>query len=173
MKRRLGVLLWAVAALCSCHSVNAPIQGVQKTVVGWLERVSIAGEHQLILNAKIDTGADYCSLHVEEIEPFKRKGQKWVRFRAMNRTGESILLERKVVRTVRIKRKGAKPQKRTVIEMGICLADIYRKVQVNLVDRSGFNFHMLLGRNFLRGYFRVDPGAQYTQEPRCPRESMR
>jgi hypothetical protein len=145
--------------------------GREKIVVGWLERVSITPE--LVLHAKMDTGADYCSLDVDDIQPVKRDGEKWVRFKVMNRVGESISMERKVFRTARIKRKENDSQKRYVVYMGICLGDVYKEVQVNLVDRSGFKFHMLVGRNFLQDSFVVDPSLQYTREPLCAKDQAR
>jgi hypothetical protein len=143
----------------------------EKIVVGWVERISITPE--LILHAKMDTGADYCSLHVEDIQPVKRDGEKWVRFKVINRMGESISMERKVLRTAKIKRKENDSQKRYVVSMGICLGNIYKEVQVNLVDRSGFKFHMLVGRNFLRDSFVVDCSLQYTREPLCGKDPDR
>jgi hypothetical protein len=158
---------WPLLVFWVCL-VSGPMeaQGAEKAVIGWLERISITPDH-LVLHAKMDTGADSCSLHVEDIEPFKRDGKKWVRFRVVNRTGEWILLERKVFRFVRIKSMGSESQRRHVVEMGICLGDTGKQVQVNLVDRSGFKFQMLVGRNFLKDSFIVDPSAQYTREPVC------
>jgi hypothetical protein len=145
--------------------------GLEKIVVGWVERVSITQE--LILHAKMDTGADYCSIHVEDIQPVKKDGEKWVHFQVINRMGESISMERKVFRTARIKRKENDSQKRYVVYLGICLGDVYKEVQVNLVDRAGFKFHMLVGRNFLRDSFVVDPSLQYTREPLCGKDPAR
>ena len=73
--------------------------------------------------------------------------------------------EREVLRVARIKRKKAESQRRYFVEMEVCLGAVHKRVQVNLVDRSGFKFHMLVGRNFLRDSFIVDPSLQYTREP--------
>lgn len=169
MNRRFGIAaLGLVACWVFFLSTAKDASALEKIVVGWVERVSISQE--LILHAKMDTGADYCSLHVEDIQPFQRDGKKWVRFKVMNRTGESISMERKVIRTARIKRKENDSQKRYVVYMGICLGFVYKDVQINLVDRSGFKFPMLVGRDFLRDSFVVDPSLQYTKEPLCGKD---
>jgi hypothetical protein len=166
MSRLFGVPVWGLMAYCVFFLLTVQeASGREKIVVGWIEKVSITPG--LILHAKMDTGADYCSLHVEDIQPFRREGVTWVRFKVTNRIGESISIERKVLRTARIKRKENESQKRYVVYIGICLGDVYKEVQVNLVDRSGFKFHMLIGRNFLLDSFVVDPSLQYTREPLC------
>ncbi|CDU01326.1 hypothetical protein VCR14J2_30088 [Vibrio coralliirubri] len=39
---------------------------------------------------------------------------------------------------------------RPVVEMKVKLGDLERKVRVNLQDRSGFEYSMILGKNFLK-----------------------
>jgi len=166
MSRRFGFVAWGLMACWVFFLLTVQeTSSREKIVVGWIERVSITPE--FILQAKIDTGADNCSLHVEDIQPVQRDGERWVRFKVMNQTRESISMERKVLRIARIKRKENESQKRYVVYIGICLGDVYKEVQVNLVDRSGFKFHMLIGRNFLLDSFVVDPSLQYTREPLC------
>ena len=172
MGRKLRAAGWCLALGCFFLFLTAqPVSCREKPIVGWLERVSIEGD-QLVVHAKIDTGADSCSLHVTDIDTYKKSGKRWIRFSVMNRSGESVFMERKVSRVARIKRKQTESQRRYFVEMGICLGDVYKKVQVNLVDRSGFKFHMLVGRNFLRDSFVVDPSLQYTREPSCRKDSV-
>lgn len=137
-----------------------------RPVVGWIEKVALA-QGAIVLNAKLDTGADYSSLHAHDIEEFERDGVVWVRFQVIDRIGRDIMVERRVIRTTSIKRMGGKSQKRNVIRMGLCLGDIYLKSDVNLVDRSDFKLQMLLGRNFLAGSVSIDPAISFTTEPRC------
>ena len=144
----------------------APGFGQDKTVIGWIEKVSIH-PGSLVLHAKVDTAADHSSLHVTDIEPITRDGEKWVRFRVMNREGKSALLECKVLREAKIKRKGLESKERYVVKMGICLGTVFKEVQVNLEDRTGFRYHMLVGRSFLRKRFLVDTSLKYTIEPQC------
>ena len=54
-----------------------------------------------------------------------------------------------------------------MVKLGICLGTIYREEEVTLVDRSGFNYQLLIGRNFTRDDFLVDPGKTFTTSPSC------
>ena len=51
--------------------------------------------------------------------------------------------------------------------LGICLGTIYKEVEVNLVDRSHFNYQLLIGRNFLIDSFLVDPSLTFSTKPKC------
>ena len=57
---------------------------------------------------------------------------------------------------------------RVVVLMGICLGNTYRETEVNLIDRSGLNYPMLIGRRYLAGNnFIVDSGLAYSVKPEC------
>lgn len=135
-------------------------------VVGWVEKVSIHPGN-LVLKAKIDSGAKTTSLHCDCISIAERDGKKWVSFTVANDKGDQIRLEREVVRIAKIKRHFGQSQERAVIKMGVCLADVYKEVEVNIVDRSGLNYAMLIGRNFLAGDFLIDSNATFTRKPSC------
>ena len=57
---------------------------------------------------------------------------------------------------------------RPVVEMEICIASKRLRTQVNLNDRSGVAFPMLIGRRVLRGHFVVDVGRRSRLPARCP-----
>ena len=65
-------------------------------------------------------------------------------------------IERQIVRIVKIKRHNERPAQRPVIKMGICVGDVYKEVEVTITERSGFNYPLLIGRNFLKGSFLID-----------------
>ncbi|UCD82655.1 MAG: ATP-dependent zinc protease, partial [Desulfobacterales bacterium] len=58
-------------------------------------------------------------------------------------------------------------ERRPVIRIGICLEKVYKEVEVNLVNRSKFNYQMLIGRSFLEGEFAVDPAKTLTIKTDC------
>ena len=142
-------------------------QAGEKPIVGWLENVKITPGN-LKIKAKLDTGALTSSLHVIHCEEFERQGEKWIRFSLTSRQGGTTVLERKVVRKARIKAHGRESDKRWVIRLGICLGNVFKEAEVNLRDRSGFNYPMLIGRSFLRGSFVIDPALEFSVEPQCP-----
>ena len=137
-----------------------------KLTIGWLEHIKIIGS-DFQLNAKIDTGAATSSMNAKIIKKFTKEGEKWIRFYIENNKGNKILLERKVIRYVKIKRKRAFAIKRPVINLGICLGKIYRTLEINLADRKNFDYQILIGRNYLRDYFLIDSALEYTTKPDC------
>lgn len=144
-----------------------PFEVLAKSVIGWIEPVSVNGE--MYLEAKIDTGADHSSLHAEQVEEFLRDNQLWVRFRLQDQAGKLHILERPVVRHARIKRKdiNLKSQKRPVVEFEICIGKHKKKVDVNLAGRKKYKYKLLIGRSFLRGSFWIDAEKQRLTEPQC------
>ncbi len=55
------------------------VDGGEKTTVGWVEKVQIHPGN-LLVEARLDTGADTSSLHCDCITSFDRNGEKWVSF---------------------------------------------------------------------------------------------
>jgi hypothetical protein len=102
--------------------------------VGWVEKVRLYPGNFLV-HAKLDSGAEYCSLHVDNFKEFERDGRRWVRFDLTNRQGQKLTMERPLLREATIKRHFFKSQKRPVIKVGLCLGNIYKVTEVNLVDR--------------------------------------
>lgn len=144
-------------------TIAEPAMPVQ---TGWLEQVKISPPG-LLLHAKLDTGADNCSLHAENIVSFKRDGQKWVRFEVSSRYGEQATIKRRVIKNAKIKSKGRVAQRRPVVRLGICLARHYEFIECNLVDRSDFTQPILIGRTFLAGLALINSSETYITTPDC------
>jgi hypothetical protein len=147
-----------------CHA-NLGI-AADKLVAGWVETVALHPGN-LKLKAKLDTGAENSSLNARHIEYFTRDNATWVRFDVRNFNGRIETFEAMVTRNAQIKRHGGKTVDRPVITLGICLGSTYKEVEVNLTDRTGFNYQMLIGRSFLSGSFVVDPEATFLSQPHC------
>jgi len=172
LSRRQTVIA-ALAAIVYSVLVGAPATAEKSEiapplVVGWVERVSLH-PGDITIPAKVDTGAVSCSLHAVEPERYSRDGREWVRFRIKDWKGEERTIERQIVGTKRIKRHFGGFQRRPVIRLGICLGTIYKVVDVNLVDRTGFEYPMLIGRNFMDTSLVVNPSVKHTIEPDCPK----
>ncbi|NBB82270.1 MAG: ATP-dependent zinc protease [Alphaproteobacteria bacterium] len=137
------------------------------SVIGSVERVALA-EGGVTLEAKVDTGADSTSIDARGIERFDRDGGDWVRFEVRTNDGQSVTFERAVIDTVTIVGAGDEEQERLVVELGLCVADVYRDVEVNLADRSGLKYRLLLGRRLLEdGGFLVNVAQSFSHAPRC------
>jgi hypothetical protein len=162
MNRRL-FLAGALTALFNSSLVYGKKSDL---VVGWIEHACLYPEN-LVLKAKVDTGADNSSLNAPNREYFEKDGTKWVRFTVTNTEGREITFEREIIKTTRIKTRCKKGSERPVIRMGICVGTICREVELNLVDRSRFKYQLLIGRSFMKSDLLVDPGKRYTIEPVC------
>jgi len=164
---RLARCCAALGSLFLWQSALPRAAAAEPPTVGWIERVKL-GADGLVVAAKLDTGADTSSLHAENIRWEKRADGDWVAFDVVGATGERAKFEHKVVRIARIKQRDSAPaQKRPTILMGVCLGNVYELTEVNLTDRSRFNYEMLIGRNFLAQRFAVDSARTHTVEPAC------
>ena len=159
--RRYGLLLLPLLL-----SATVPASATAKEEVGWVEK-AVVYPGAIEIEAKVDTGAETSSLHCQCIDPVKRDGREWVSFTLKNELGETVMLEKPVHRIARIKRHFGEQQARYVIMLGICLGDTYREAEFTLVDRTGFKYQMLIGRNFLQKDFLVDPSAAFLRQPAC------
>ncbi|MEW6113012.1 MAG: RimK/LysX family protein [Thermodesulfobacteriota bacterium] len=137
-----------------------------RTVVGLVEEVKIT-PGGITLEAKLDTGADHSSLHAVNISRFRRGSERWVRFDVVNAEGDRVTLERELARVSRIKSPDDRPQKRPAVMLGVCLGNVYKEIEVNLVDRSRFRTKMLIGRSFMKDKLLVDPSKKNTVKPTC------
>lgn len=137
-----------------------------KEVIGWVENVGVSSANTIV-KAKIDTGADSSSLHCECITPYERDGDRWVRFTITDINDQSVSYEKKILRITKVKRHFGEVQERIVVRMGFCIGDQYGETDVSLVDRSGFNYGLLIGRKYLKDKFIVDPGETFLSSPQC------
>lgn len=138
----------------------------QPVIAGWAEAVRIyPGEIQV--NAKLDTGANTSSLHVESPVFYSRDSSNWVRFEFRNRRGVATIIDRPIIRVAKIKEAGDRLQERPVITIGVCLGNLFQETEVTLFDRTGFNFALLLGRRFLAGKVLVDSSRKRLLSSNC------
>jgi len=164
-----GVVWWRPAgrvAVLLLMVLLAPLAAARQ-VAGWVE-TAVIQPGRLEVHAKLDTGAETSSLHCECFATFMRNDHEWVRFTVANKRGEKVQMEREVVRHAVIKRHFGGSQERLVITLPICLGGVLKEEEVNVVDRSGLKYQLLLGRNYLAGDFVVDPGARNLLSTSCP-----
>lgn len=156
----LGLIF--VTTACS-REEGVPTEFVE---YGWIEPAAV-GDSGIILYAKLDTGADNCSLHAKDIHLYKKNEQDFVRFTIRTRQGEEHEFDLPVERFAKIKRVEGRTQVRPVVRMYLCLGGQYMQVDMNLVDRSNFAYPLLVGRSFLSGYAMVNPAKSFTSNPQC------
>jgi hypothetical protein len=143
----------------------------QKIVIGWLEEVYLP-VCDFVIKAKIDTGAKNSSIHAVDLEYITSKGKaksSRIRFRTMDLKGKSRIIEADLVREANIKKSSSITRTRPEIELEMCLGGVRKRIRVNLEDRGGMNYRMILGRTTLEGDFIVDVSQKYLAGPRCPK----
>lgn len=163
-------LLALLLDVCGCSRLAAE-NSPELLTVGWLEQIMVSPPG-IILHAKLDTGADNCSIHADNITAFTEAGvdgkkKKLVTFTVENRYGERKALTREIIRTAKIKTKDGGFQRRPVVRLDICIADYFQSTECNLVDRSHFAYPVLIGRNFLAGNLLVHSADTYMTRPGC------
>lgn len=153
-----------------------PVMADEPTLYGRYEYFGVPEIGQ-VLKGKMDTGALTASLSAKDIELFKRDGEDWVRFRLATKDATDKVYEHKVARISRIKgrldgddeEEPTNPATRPVVDLELCLGNFKRTVEVNLVDRSHFNYPLLIGAKALREFgAAVNPARRYTADkPDC------
>ncbi|MGE7990884.1 ATP-dependent zinc protease [Pseudomonas sp. NPDC089554] len=154
-----------------------PAMAADPTLYGRYEYIKLP-EFGETLKAKMDTGALTASLSAKDIETFTRDGEDWVRFRLATKDSNGKVYEHKVARISKIKARSgdddedeepAEAARRPVVELQLCLGEVKRTVEVNLTDRSNFNYPLLIGAKALREFkAAVNPAKRYTADkPDC------
>lgn len=139
-----------------------------KLIVGRVEHIGV-GQENIVVKARMDTGATYSSLNALEMKSFERDGQAWVRFAILdpNNKDKKVFMERKVKRYKSIKQIGAPSQRRPIVVMTLNMGKLSEKVDVTLVDRTGYLYQLLVGRNFLRDRALVDVSKKFITIPQA------
>ncbi|MCJ8167834.1 retropepsin-like aspartic peptidase RloA [Atopomonas sediminilitoris] len=165
----------ASALLCFC--LAAPLAAAEKTIYGLNEYVGLPNL-DLLVAAKLDTGAKTASLSATDIERFKRDGESWVRFYLAIDDAHEHPIELPLARISKIKRRAGDydPEEdaktytaRPVIELDMCMGGQVRLIEVNLTDRSTFQYPLLIGSEALKNFDAlIDPSLKYSAgKPAC------
>lgn len=92
-----------------------------------------------------------------------------ITFKLTSKGGKEIILTEKVVRWVSIRRRGGGSIVRPVVMLDLCIAGRVVRGEVNLADRSGFNYPLLIGRNMLKkAAISIDAREIFAEKRACP-----
>ncbi|MDH5516647.1 MAG: RimK/LysX family protein [Gammaproteobacteria bacterium] len=155
-----------LSAVLLFFCLQAQAETTDKTIIGWIETVRIMPE-KFELTAKIDSGADNSSLDVISWKTYSHQDEEWIRFDVINNNEDTITFERPLEGYTLIKRKRAEPVERPVVSMKLCIGNHIYLAPVNLAERKGFKYRMLIGRSFLKGRFLVDSAVKQSTLPQC------
>lgn len=171
MSRNFFWMALLIGAILTISMERKCAMADQRTIIGWLEQVYLP-QYDFVIKAKIDTGAKNSSIHAMDVEYIKKekgKGSR-VRFKTMDLEKRCQIMEADVVREARVRKSTLGTTTRPEIELEICLGGVRKRIRVNLADRGGMNYRMILGRTALEGNFIVDVSQKYLAGPRCPKQ---
>ncbi|ARB92878.1 ATP-dependent zinc protease [Legionella longbeachae] len=151
--------------------MTGPVMATNEAqIYGYVEKVSFP-EKNLILSAKLDTGAKSASLNATNITEITKKGIPYLRFTVPTKNGD-YQFEAEYKGRVKIKvREGEHgseilahaPIKRPVVLLSMQLGDKVRTIKVNLTNRKRFLYPLLLGRDAIIAFNgAVDPALTFT-----------
>lgn len=166
MRSTIPYLFFASAIAAGSLGAPGPARAGEPHILGWAERVQVLPEN-LILRGKLDTGAHTTSIDAQRVSWSERDGRPWVRFSLSDRKGREQVLERPVVRVVRIMRSGIPTVVRPVVLLSLCLGGKFREEAVTLANRSHLRYPLLIGRSTMTGKFIVDSSRKYTAKRAC------
>lgn len=130
-------------------------EALQKIIIGRVEWVKTI-DPEILFRARIDTGAQTCSIHAEKIKEVSKEGVPHVEFVTIDENGERHTLLKKIVKTTVVKSTSGNSEKRYVIRLDILFGDRQISTNVNLNDRTHLKHNFLVGRNLLLGDYIVD-----------------
>ena len=138
-------------------------EGAMATMIGWREWVALPALGIPALRAKVDTGARTSALHVDAQWRFTQGGAPWVGFRLTVGEAGAVSVEAAapVLEERDVTDSGGHRTRRAFLQTRLALAGVEREVEVNLADRHGMRFPMLLGRTAVAGVFTVDPARSF------------
>ncbi|WP_342367053.1 ATP-dependent zinc protease family protein [Lysobacter arenosi] len=133
-----------------------------KIVLGWREWASLPELGIARLRTKVDSGARSSALHVDAQWRFSEGGAPWVGFRISPGERAGIIEAMAPIYDEReVTDSGGHCTRRVFVRTVLSLAGIERVVEINLSDRRGMLFPMLLGRTALARVFTVDPARSF------------
>jgi hypothetical protein len=138
--------------------------------LGWREWLALPDLGIARLRAKVDTGARTSALHVDRHWRFVDGGAPWVGFQLTPGKAGSVPIQAQaaICDERAVTDSGGHRGLRIFIRTTAVIAGMQRTIDINLSDRGGMRYPMLLGRTALEGMFTVDPSCSY-RHSRPPR----
>jgi len=127
-----------------------------KKIIGWREYVDLPewGIHNI--RAKVDTGARTSALHVDDVNHLENGSIKFSVVVSENGPLRRKWVVARVMKKGKVKSSTGHKTHRWYVKTMLKIGEFEHEITVNLTDRGGMNFRMLLGRTALEEVFLVD-----------------
>jgi hypothetical protein len=132
--------------------------------IGRVEEVNLIDLGFDGLVAKIDSGAYTSALHAQSIKRIYKDGEKYVRFRLLDKSHEMYedkFIELPLHKVKLVKSSNGFAQRRYSIRTRMKLGGRIYKVEFTLTDRKDMKSPILLGTKFLRRKFLIDVSKKH------------
>jgi len=161
---------WILLLICMQTAMASTPE--KKTIYGYVEKVWVEALQQC-LPAKLDTGALSASLYAIDIEEIEKDGEDWLQFKVPTPKGlttvKTPLLGSVNIKKRKEEKKGMKSRssERPLVRLKIALGGKQQEINVNLTNRKGFIYPLLLGRDAIKAFQGIiDPSQKYTVLPK-------
>lgn len=135
-----------------------------KTIIGCEEWLSLEDIKIPAIKARVDSGAKTSAIQASNIKRVTRNGEAWVTFDVnpiQDNLSLNVSCESKVIDTRIIRSSSGESQKRYVIKTKLKLGPDEFEIELNLADRDGMEYRMLLGREAIINRYLVDASKSF------------
>ncbi len=158
---RFSIIFLCSLAVLSICLAGGNTMAEEKTHIGVVEEVILL-PWGVRMPARIDSGAATSSLDARDLTIKENTAE----FKLPDRYG-GIHLSLPIV-DWRVVRSAQGKKRRPVVEIELCISTKRLRTQVNLMDRSGVKYPIIIGRNVLRENFVIDCTRSECAPPACP-----
>jgi hypothetical protein len=140
----------------------APFLGAgQKHIIGFLEKVHLTNEG-MVFDALMDSGAKFCAIHAFGVKEKTTSNGKYVTFFIKNEKGRIKRVTKRLAKIMSISLSDGSLRVRYAVYFKLKLLNISKNVLFTLSNRKKLPRKILVGRNFLKNSFLIDPSRVYT-----------
>lgn len=129
-------------------------------VVGYIESVDLAEMELFGLDAKIDTGADSCSLHCDDVQ-VKGEAVTFLLHDEVHEAYHGKKITLPIYKIKKVRSSNGRSEERVFIKSSIKLGCKTYQAEISLTNRENMKYPMLIGRRFLSHHYLIDVSQKY------------
>ncbi len=129
-------------------------------VIGYIERVDLPGLELFALDAKIDTGADSCSMHCDDIE-VEGENVVFTLHDEVHPAYHGKRLTLPISKIKNVKSSNGSIEERVFVKSMLKLGCKTYEAEISLTNRENMKYPMLIGRRFLSHHYLIDVSHKY------------